>query len=928
MNFAANWIWDGSSEFEKNYWLCFRKRLTVQNVQTAELYISADSRYTLYINGQWVGRGPNRYWPTHIEYDSYDVAHLLMDKENIIAVEVNHYGTSTSQYIHQPGGLFLQLNIVKNDGEKEFVSSDNTFRCQRNPAFSVNTSRVNVSQPYVESYDARLMDQGWKQIDYDDTDWESCVLAKNADKKKACMIPCDILPMTMQKKHARAVINKQSVKVLGTNVTVDFSEAFYPNDTSTADKLQTGYIATVIHLPEDVECDFTLVSKMWPFRKERFSINGKVTVMDVDQKTARIQLLQGDNLFLLDVSGAYQRFYVDLYFSQDGFVFNVPQFEDCRFIAVGPFDYAVIGNIVCADGYKIDDNNERYCGAIHACSIEELLAYRKLISPITSRRIDDTNIKAFACQKEVVDSADVLITDQNMVIANSAFTLVPPSINDTEYIIDFGREVSGYVNIDLKADRGTIIDIIGFEYMRHKPEIPNDLNNSMRYIADGNRSTYLFHRRAGFRYLLVTVCCYKLPCRIYEVSVIESSFPAAEVGNFRCSDEKLNRIWEISKDTLRLCMEDVFVDCPGFEQAFWIGDARNTALYQYYIYGSADIVKRSLLMAGRSLTRCQLPECHVPSGVSCVLPAWGLFWVIAGSDYYHYTGDAKFEKHLYPMIKRAMNAYIGYINEDGLFEIDAWNMLDWSDMDTPYHGIVTHQNGLLVHALKCTAMMAKRNGDFCTAARYVSRAQGLANTINEYLWCERRQAYVDCLRDGVKSKVISVLTNAVLLLCGCIPDNRKDSVLKIIDMPSEAVGIGSPFASFFKYEVNAFQTQYKKIVDDIRQQWGLMLEHDTTTCWETFIGFYKERLTRSYCHAWSSVPCYVFGRYVLGVVPTAPGFSKVTIAPHGCGLQWAKGAVPTPHGIIDVEWKLVNGVMVVEYDAPKAIEVEVVLDNE
>lgn len=929
MRFTANWIWDDSSEYEKNYWLCFRKRFSVQDLQTAELYISADSRYTLYINGKWIGRGPNRFWPTHIEYDCYDVAHLLTDKENIIAVEVNHYGTSTSQYIHQPGGLYLQLNIIKTDGEKECICSDGTFLCKRSPAFSAHTSRVNVSQPYVEAYDARFMDERWKQVDYDDSDWQQCVPAEMNEAKKTSMVPCDIPPLTMQKKYARAVLKRQSVKVCGTNVTVDFSEAFYPNDTSTTDKLQTGYIATIIDSPTDIECDFMLVSKMWPFRKERFSINGKVTVMDVDQKTSRIHLCKGENLFILDVSGAYQRFYVDLYFSLDDLKFHIPQLgEDCFFAAVGPFDYAEIGNIVCAEGFKIDFNDDRYREAIHACDIHELLEYGEFIRPITSQRIDNSNIKVLTCQKEVIDSADVLIQDQNMIIANTAYTLVSPSIKDTEYIIDFGIEVSGYVNIELSADPGTIFDIIGFEYMGDTPEIPDDLNNSMRYIADDKRSSYLFHRRAGFRYLLITIRSNTSPCKIYEVSVMESSFPAAEVGRFSCSDEKLNRIWEISKDTLRLCMEDVFVDCPGFEQAFWIGDARNTALYQYYVYGSADIVKRSLLMAGRSLTRSNLPECHVPAGVSCVLPAWGLFWAVAGSDYYFYTGDTEFEKQLYPYIKRALNVYISYINNDGLFEIDAWNMLDWSDMDTPYRGIVTHQNGLLVFALQSSAKMAKRNGDFDTAAHFTSKAQALVSAINQHLWCEDEQVYVDCIREGVRSKVISLLTNAVLLLCGCVPDNRKERVLRLFNMPlGDIVDIGSPFASFFKYEVLASQTQYKRIVDDIRQQWGVMLEHDTTTCWETFIGFYKERLTRSYCHAWSSVPCYVFGRYVLGVIPTARGFTRVKIAPNPCGLQWAKGSVPTPHGIINVSWEQVDGEIVVKYDAPKTIDVEVVLGD-
>ena len=101
MDFAANWVWDNSSATLKNDWLCFRKKINLDQIESALLYISADSRYTLFINGVLVGRGPNRYWDFAIEYDTFDIAHLLRKGENVVAAEVNHYGTSTSQYIHQ-----------------------------------------------------------------------------------------------------------------------------------------------------------------------------------------------------------------------------------------------------------------------------------------------------------------------------------------------------------------------------------------------------------------------------------------------------------------------------------------------------------------------------------------------------------------------------------------------------------------------------------------------------------------------------------------------------------------------------------------------------------------------------------------------------------------------------------------------------------
>jgi len=47
------------------------------------------------------------------------------------------------------------------------------------------------------------------------------------------------------------------------------------------------------------------------------------------------------------------------------------------------------------------------------------------------------------------------------------------------------------------------------------------------------------------------------------------------------------------------------------------------------------------------------------------------------------------------------------------------------------------------------------------------------------------------------------------------------------------------------------------VLDDIRRQFGRMIEHDATTCWEMYPNFAENRasedmLTRSHCHGWSA----------------------------------------------------------------------------
>src|SRR5882762_5007310 len=73
----------------------FRKQFNYsgQN-KTATLYIFADNRYMLWINGQHVMRGPCRFDPKRPEYDSMEISKYLHAGTNTLAVLV--YGHISS----------------------------------------------------------------------------------------------------------------------------------------------------------------------------------------------------------------------------------------------------------------------------------------------------------------------------------------------------------------------------------------------------------------------------------------------------------------------------------------------------------------------------------------------------------------------------------------------------------------------------------------------------------------------------------------------------------------------------------------------------------------------------------------------------------------------------------------------------------------
>jgi hypothetical protein len=62
----------------------------------------------------------------------------------------------------------------------------------------------------------------------------------------------------------------------------------------------------------------------------------------------------------------------------------------------------------------------------------------------------------------------------------------------------------------------------------------------------------------------------------------------------------------------------------------------------------------------------------------------------------------------------------------------------------------------------------------------------------------------------------------------------------------------------------------------------------------------------------------------LGIRPDAAGFSHVTIRPDLLDLQWAKGAEPTPKGLIEIDLKREAGLLL-RLDIPEGIQADVLV---
>jgi alpha-L-rhamnosidase len=122
------------------------------------LHISADSRYRLWINGHFVGRGPERSWPSVMAVDSRSIAGLLRPGRNRIAVQVHSPGHSHFSYIHRGAcGLICWLDSP----DRTLLGSDTGWRCRRNPSWAAPAARVSIYGTGVEQRDM-AEDDAWQ----------------------------------------------------------------------------------------------------------------------------------------------------------------------------------------------------------------------------------------------------------------------------------------------------------------------------------------------------------------------------------------------------------------------------------------------------------------------------------------------------------------------------------------------------------------------------------------------------------------------------------------------------------------------------------------------------------------------------------------------------------------------------------------------
>jgi len=278
-----------------------------------------------------------------------------------------------------------------------------------------------------------------------------------------------------------------------------------------------------------------------------------------------------------------------------------------------------------------------------------------------------------------------------------------------------------------------------------------------------------------------------------------------------------------------------------------------------------------------------------------------------------------------PTVECILRWYEPYQTSAGLLkDLVEWNLVDWASISSE------DTSGVI------TALWARGLREFAEMAAWLEEksSQGWAEELYakakadfEAFWDEARGSYVDHIVDGVRRPEMSQLGGALAIISGLAPKERWTRIIEAITDPKKLVVrswtggedgdysmqkimkqmqgiyetdwdaekqvvIAEPFMSYAVHDAVALAGK-ADLLPELYRRWSQFLAKGYDTigeCW----GW------GTHVHGWSCTPTKDMVFYTLRVTPAEPGYTVARIAPRLGALEWAKGAVPTQHGLITV----------------------------
>ncbi len=492
--------------------------------------------------------------------------------------------------------------------------------------------------------------------------------------------------------------------------------------------------------------------------------------------------------------------------------------------------------------------------------------------------------------------------------------------NDTCYVFDLGRNISGISELTLSGEVGTEIRVIHSELLdtrghtdlsniivHYRPTDDTDPFQTDVYILSGNGEE-TFSPKFNYKGFQFVEVISSKPIELTQNSLkgkfMHSDVPP--VGQIHSSSDLLNKIWYATNNSYLSNLFGYPTDCPQREKNGWTGDAHIAIETGLYNFDGITIYEKWL---------ADHRDVQQPNGVlSSIIPSsdWGYAWgngpdwtstiAIIPWNIYLFYGDNKLLYDSYDHIKR----YVDRISHVSPEYICYWGLGDWVPVKSKTPKEFTSTIYYYVDAL-ILAKTAKNFGYEADYTKYSDLAENIKNAFNKK-WFNQETGiygsgfqtelstslYWGLVSDGYVQKVADNLAKKV------IADNRH------ID-----VGLLGSKAILNALSENGYSDlAYQVASQEDFPSWGVWIKDGATTLFEDWKVDEKRRGAMSRNHIMFGEISAWYYKALGGIKPDPenPGFKNILLEPHFVsGLEYFDAKYIGPYGEIVSSWKKEDG---------------------
>ncbi len=504
-----------------------------------------------------------------------------------------------------------------------------------------------------------------------------------------------------------------------------------------------------------------------------------------------------------------------------------------------------------------------------------------------------------------------------------------------EKIIDFGQELTGFLEVSLNAKAGDVVDVSFAEVMDKDGNFYNDNYRDAKchyhYTCTDGQQTYktklTFY---GYRYIRVNEFPGEVTLENFTGVVVHSDMK--RTGYIRTSDKMLNQLFSNIVWGQKGNFVDVPTDCPQRDERLgWLGDAQVFARTACMNYDAEQFFNKWMNdLAG---------DQHEDGYVGSVIPdvwthvddrgnssaAWGDAMTIVPWEVYRAYGNVDVLRPQFPSMKKWVD-YIGSATEQPHLWMGGWQWADWLGLDAPSGSY----KGSSRESFVATAFYA-RSTELVIKAGYV-----LGEDVSAY------EALHAAIVAAFRKAFPEYLTQTEMVLAvhfGLAEDLQAAADQLAAKVRADGVKIqtgfvGTPYILHVLSEYGHADLAWELLLRKEYPSWLYPVTKGATTIWEHWDGimpdgsFWSRDMNSFNHYAYGSVADWIYGVAAgIQVCEDAPGYQHIRIVPQTTDkLDWLEASIATKHGLVSSKWTKVEHGW--RYEITTPVETEIIIGDE